>query len=90
MVATAFVGLVTGCNSRLLGRNRSANQVENSPGAAQNQPATQTRVQRANQPTTQAQNTNQTNAQAQDGTIDPETPNTGGQSGGNQGVSALW
>src|SRR5919199_775555 len=90
VVATALVGTVTGCNRiPLLGRNQSANQTGNSPTAAQNQSGTRTRVQRANQPTRQAQNTTQTNAQSPDGTINPEASNTGsGQSDSNQGVSA--
>jgi hypothetical protein len=86
------MGIVSGCNRvPLLGRNQSANQAGDSPEVTQNQPGTQTRVQRANQPLRQAQNTNQGGAQSPDATVNPEASNTaGGQSGGNQGVSALW
>lgn len=92
VVATALMGVITGCNRiPLLGRNQSANQAGDSPEVTQNQPGTQTRVQRANQPVRQAQNTNQGSAQSPDATFNPEAPNTaGGQSSGNQGVSALW
>lgn len=92
VVASALIGSVTGCgNVPFLGRNRSANQVTNSPETAQNQSAT--RRQRTNQPTQQARTTaqaNQSNAQSPDGSLNPEAPNTGGQSSGSQGVPALW
>ena len=91
VVASALIGSVTGCsNVPFLGRNRSANQVTNSPETAQNQSTT--RKQRANQPTKQARTTaqaNQSNATPDD-SLNPEAPNTGGQSSGNQGVPALW
>jgi hypothetical protein len=91
VVATALVGTVTGCQVPFLGRNQSANQVGDSPEATQNQGGTRTRVQRASQPTRQAQNSTQTNSQSADDNLNPEATNTGtGQSGSNQGLPALW
>ncbi|GAB4198047.1 MAG: hypothetical protein Fur006_47350 [Coleofasciculaceae cyanobacterium] len=86
------MGIVSGCNRvPLLGRNQSANQAGDSPEVTQDRPDTQTRVQRANQPVRQAQSNTQGNPQSPDATLNPEAPNTAaGQSGGNQGVSALW
>ncbi len=85
VVATAVIGSVTGCsNFPFLGRNRSANQVTNSPETAQNQSTT--RRQRTNQPTQQAKN----NTQTPDGSLNPEATNTEGQSDSNSGVPALW
>ena len=92
VVASALIGSVTACsNVPFLGRSRSANQVTNPPETAQNQSTT--RRQRTNQPTQQAQNNtqgNQGNAETPDGSLNPEAPNTDGQSSGNQGVPALW
>jgi hypothetical protein len=90
-VATALIGSVTGCGNPFARRNQTTNQVRNPSETAQNQQGT--RTQRANQPTTtQAQNPNAAGTQSPDATIDPETPNTGGGSGGSGqgGVSALW
>ncbi len=91
VAVAALIGTVTGCSSPFLGRNRSANQVENSPEATQTQPANQTGTLRANQPATQGQNTNQTTAQAPTATGDPiGDPADTAQAGSNQAVQALW
>ena len=91
VVAIALVGSVTGCgNLPFLGRNQSANQVNNSPTATQNQQTGQTRVQRTNQPGTRVQ-PNQATTQDSDVTLNPEASNTGTeQSDGTQSVPALW
>ncbi len=91
VVAIALVGSVTGCNNiPFLGRNQSANQVNNSPTATQNQRTAQTRVQPANQPGTRAQS-NQTTTQDPNVILNPEAPNTAtGQSDSTQSVPALW
>lgn len=91
VIAIALVGSVTGCNNvPFLGRNRSANQVNNSPTATQNQRTAQTRVQPANQPGTRAQ-PNQTTPQDPNVTLNPEAANTGtGQADSTQSVPALW
>jgi hypothetical protein len=100
VVAVVLVGAVTGCRSPFLGQRQSANQVEASPEAASGQPNRQTRVQRANQPTRQAGNTNQrtaqapANAQAPDATVNPEASGTATAdqqtSDPGEGVPALW
>ncbi len=90
VVVAALAGTVTGCKVPFLGRNQSANQVGDSPEATQNQGGARTRVQRASQPTRQAQNSTQTTSQSPDD-LNPEATNTGtGQSGSNQGLPALW
>lgn len=91
VVLTLLVSVVTGC-SRIpfLGGNRSANQAGDAPEATQNQPGTRTQVQRANQPTQQAQNTNPGSAPSSNDALNSDNPNTDGSSDSNSGVSALW
>lgn len=91
-IAAVLVLGVTSCRSPFLGQSQSANQVEPSQANTSNQPTNRTRVQRANQPTRQARNNNQTTAQAPNATVNPEAPGTAqqGQSDADQAVPALW
>lgn len=93
VVAAALVVVATSCSLLpRLGQRQSANQVGDSQEATQGQPANRTRVQRANQPTTQAQNNDQQTAQAPDATVNPEATGTteSDQAETNEPVSALW
>jgi hypothetical protein len=92
VIAAALVVVATSCSLPRLGQRQSANQVGDSQEATQGQPANRTRVQRANQPTTQAQNNNQQTAQAPDATVNPEATGTteSDQAETNEPVSALW
>jgi hypothetical protein len=92
VVAAALVVVATSCSFPRLGQRQSANQVGDSQEATQGQPANRTRVQRANQPSTQAQNNNQQTAQAPDATVNPEATGTtqSDQSDTNEPVPALW
>lgn len=92
VAVAALVGAALGWRFPFQGQNRAANQLSDTQEAAEGQP-TRTRVQRANQPAARAQNNNQTNLQAQapDGTVNPEEPNTQNQPANtNQPVPALW
>lgn len=92
VVAAALVVVATSCSFPRLGQRQSANQVGDSQEATQGQPANRTRVQRANQPSTQAQNNNQQTAQAPDATVNPEATGNAqsDQSDTNEPVPALW
>jgi cytoskeletal protein RodZ len=86
----ALAGAAIGWRFPFLGQTPSSNQIGTGQNATQGQNVSRTRVQRASQPTLQAQN-NQTTGQAPDATINPEASNTQqGQSDANQPVPALW
>lgn len=92
VAVAALAGAAIGWRFPFLGQRQSSNQLETSQDGTQGQPATnRARTLRANQPTTQAQNNNQTTAQAPDATVNPEATNTQQeQSDTNEPVSALW
>lgn len=92
VVAAALVVVATSCSFPRLGQRQSANQVGDSQEATQGQPANRTRVQRANQPTRQAQNNNQQTAQAPDATVNPEATGTtqSDQAETNEHLPSLW
>lgn len=101
VVAVALVSSATACNnSPLLGRNRAANQVENSPQATENQPVGQAPL-GTNQPgQNNAQNNSETTAQAPQTTVGQGGTGTGNTefvqsdpelaTDGNEGIPALW
>ena len=87
----ALAGAAIGWRFPFLGQTQSANQIGTAQNATQGRTVSRTRVQRASQPTLQAQNNNQTSGQAPDATVNSEATNTQqGQSDANQPVPALW
>jgi hypothetical protein len=98
VLVAALTGAAVGWRFPFFGQRRSSNQLT----TAQNQSNTGTRVQRTNQPNTQAQNrtpvqrTAQQNTQPLDtsnsdpNTVNPEAAGTTDQADANQPVPALW
>lgn len=97
VVAVALLSATTACNNTpLLGRNRAANQVQNSPQATQNQPVGQAPL-GTSQPgqsntTTTAQAPQTTVGQRGTGTgnTDPVQSDPGFATDGNEAIPALW